>query len=140
MYHSFSPSRDNIFYFLSIEAEQPDLENMEQKPVSGTEEDSVDGKQFGEREDWPITHQVRELLARNEFNGEKPKKLGVTWSNLTVKGVSSDAVFNENVVSQFNPFGKGKKDTPLKTIIDHSSGNVKPGGMLPISREKRYDF
>ncbi|OAL48993.1 multidrug resistance protein CDR2 [Pyrenochaeta sp. DS3sAY3a] len=105
---------------------------MEQKPVSSNEEDSVDGKQFGEKEEWPITHQVRELLARNEFNGEKPKKLGVTWSNLTVKGVSSDAVFNENVVSQFNPFGKGKKDTPLKTIIDNSSGNVKPGEMLLV--------
>lgn len=103
---------------------------MEQTPVSATEEDSMDGKQFGEKETWPITHQVQKLLERNEFNGDKPKKLGVTWSNLTVKGVSSDAVFNENVLSQFNPFGKGQKNTPLKTIIDNSSGNVKPGGML----------
>jgi hypothetical protein len=83
----------------------------------------LDGK-----EDWPITQQVQRLLERNGGNGEKPKRLGVTWSNLTVKGVSNDAVFNENVISQFNPFGKGNKSTPLKTIIQDSFGCVKPGG------------
>lgn len=81
------------------------------------------------QEEWPITQQVRRFLERNQSNGDQPKRLGVTWSNLTVKGVSNDAVFNENVLSQFNPFGKGNKGTPLKTIIHNSSGCVKPGGM-----------
>lgn len=83
-----------------------------------------------EKKDWPITEQVQKLLKLNGNNGVKPKSLGVTWSDLTVKGLSNDAAFNENVLSQFNPFGKGGNDEPLKTIIHASSGCVKPGGML----------
>ncbi|KAF2844868.1 multidrug resistance protein CDR2 [Plenodomus tracheiphilus IPT5] len=81
---------------------------------------------------WPITADIEQIRQRNETNGGKPKKLGVTWKNLTVKGVSTDALFNENVLSQFNPFGKGSKNPPLKTIIDNSSGCVKPGEMLLV--------
>jgi ATP-binding cassette subfamily G (WHITE) protein 2 (SNQ2) len=105
---------------------------MERKPGSSidhVEEEPLSEKKFQveEKSKWPITEQVQKLLERN---GERPKSLGVTWSNLTVKGVSSDAVFNENVLSQFNPFGKSDKHVPLKTIIHNSSGCVKPGGMF----------
>ena len=55
---------------------------------------------------WPITKEVEKMRQRNEANGGKPRKLGLTWKNLTVKGISSDATFNENVLSQFYPFGK----------------------------------
>ncbi|KAL0930058.1 multidrug resistance protein [Colletotrichum truncatum] len=68
----------------------------------------------------------------NEEEGEQPRKLGVTWRNLTVKGVHNDAAFNENVVSQLYPFHKTNKSRPLKTIIDNSSGCVKPGEMLLV--------
>ncbi|KAL4982975.1 P-loop containing nucleoside triphosphate hydrolase protein [Aspergillus falconensis] len=81
---------------------------------------------------WPITPDILQIRQRNETNGGKSKKLGVTWQNLTVKGISSDALYNENVLSQFNPFGKGNKSPPLKTIIDNSSGCVKPGEMLLV--------
>ncbi|KAI8942075.1 hypothetical protein NX059_000174 [Plenodomus lindquistii] len=81
---------------------------------------------------WPITPDILQIRQRNESNNGKPKKLGVTWQNLTVKGVSSDALYNENVLSQFNPIGKGNKNPPLKTIIDNSSGCVKPGEMLLV--------
>ncbi len=104
-----------------------------QTPGSSTEfvdEDFMVEKPSDEIQAWPIAQEVHKLLERNEFNGEKPKKLGVTWSNLTVKGVSNDAVFNENVPSQFIPFGKQNKNAPLKTIIQNSSGCVKPGGKL----------
>ncbi|KAJ8110063.1 hypothetical protein OPT61_g6990 [Boeremia exigua] len=104
-------------------------------PGSSTEcvdAESLVEKGSEERQSWPITHEVQKLLESNEFNGEKPKKLGVTWSNLTVKGISNDAVFNENVFSQFNPFGKKTKGTPLKTIVQNSSGCVKPGEMLLV--------
>ena len=105
---------------------------MERTPGSKTEyidTSSEEEKESEGQEEWPITQQVRRFLERNQNNGDKPKRLGVTWSNLTVKGVGNDAVFNENVLSQFNPFGKGNKGTPLKTIIHDSSGCVKPGGM-----------
>lgn len=108
---------------------------MECTPASSTErvdECSDDNKFSAGAEEWPITQQVQRLLERNEGNGKKPKRLGVTWSNLTVKGVSNDAVFNENVLSQFFPFGKDNKSTPLKTIIQDSFGCVKPGGTLLV--------
>lgn len=47
------------------------------------------------------------MKERDEQNGEKARKLGVTGQNLTVKGVSSDATFTEDVISQFNLFGNG---------------------------------
>jgi len=88
-------------------------------------------------ETWPISQEVRVLRDRDEANGGKARKLGVTWKNLTVKGISNDAVFNENVLSQLNPFGNRGKGAPMKTIIDNSYGCVKPGGMsrLSIKRE-----
>ncbi|KAL0260144.1 hypothetical protein SLS55_005890 [Diplodia seriata] len=81
---------------------------------------------------WHMEQEVRELQQRDEADGGKQRKLGVTWQNLTVKGVSSDATFNENVLSQFNPIGKGNKNVPMKTIIDNSHGCVKPGEMLLV--------
>lgn len=83
-------------------------------------------------EAWPITQEVRQLQNRLHVENSKPGKLGVTWQDLTVKGVSSDAMFNENVLSQFNPFGKSTKNAPNKTIIDSSFGCVKPGEMLLV--------
>jgi ATP-binding cassette subfamily G (WHITE) protein 2 (SNQ2) len=87
---------------------------------------------LGGVETWPITQEVRQLQDRLHSENSMPKKLGVTWQNLTVKGVSNEALFNENVVSQFVPFGKGSKNIPNKTIIDSSFGCVKPGEMLLV--------
>ena len=83
-------------------------------------------------EAWSITREVRQLQERLDTENSRPKKLGVTWQDLTVKGVSNEALFNENVLSQFVPFGKGSKNTPNKTIIDSSFGCVKPGEMLLV--------
>jgi hypothetical protein len=82
---------------------------------------------------WYITNEVHKIKQWNESNGGKPKKLGVTWQNLTVRGISSDVAFNGNVISQFNPFGESAtKNAPIKAIIDNSSGCVKPGEMLLV--------
>lgn len=81
---------------------------------------------------WHMSEEFQAMKYRDEEGGEKPRRLGITWKNLTVKGISSDATFNENVLSQFNPFGKGGKDVPMKTIIDNSFGCVKPGEMLLV--------
>lgn len=83
-------------------------------------------------EAWPITQEVRQLQDRLRAEDSKPGKLGVTWQDLTVKGVSNDAMFNENILSQFVPFGKSTKNVPDKTIIDSSFGCVKPGEMLLV--------
>ncbi|KAJ5771732.1 hypothetical protein N7520_002261 [Penicillium odoratum] len=81
---------------------------------------------------WHMADELRCLKERDERNGEKSRKLGVSWQNLTVKGVSSDATFNENALSQFNLFGNRGTKAPTKTILDNSFGCVKPGEMLLV--------
>ncbi|KAI5263415.1 putative Brefeldin A resistance protein [Aureobasidium subglaciale] len=83
-------------------------------------------------------HDMPEVRAIRHADGSRPvhRKLGVTWTNLTVKGVGADACFNENVLSQFLPGRlKGRRKTDkasLRTIIDNSHGCVKPGEMLLV--------
>ncbi|KAJ5977309.1 hypothetical protein N7501_000651 [Penicillium viridicatum] len=79
-----------------------------------------------------MAEELRVMKERDEQNGEKGRKLGVTWKNLTVKGLSSDATSNENVLSQFNLFGNRGNQVPMKTILDNSYGCVKPGEMLLV--------
>lgn len=70
-----------------------------------------------------------------EANGTNGRKLGVTWQNLTVKGVAADAALHENVLSQFNIPQKikdSRQPSELKTILHNSHGCVKPGEMLLV--------
>ncbi|GIC87801.1 uncharacterized protein Aud_004192 [Aspergillus udagawae] len=87
---------------------------------------------FRTRTTWHMAPEVHKMRERDEAGGEKPRKLGVTWENLTVKGVGSNATFNENVLSQFFPFHRGSKGAQQKTIIEDSYGCVKPGEMLLV--------
>ncbi|KAF4998964.1 hypothetical protein FGRMN_2763 [Fusarium graminum] len=87
---------------------------------------------YRNKQSWHMAPEMHMIQQRDEQAGEKPKKLGVSWTNLTVKGVSADATFNENVLSQLYPFHKKDKTDPIKTIIDNSSGCVKPGEMLLV--------
>lgn len=81
---------------------------------------------------WHMTPELQTMKVRGEESGEKPMKLGVAWQNLTVKGVGSNATFNENVLSQLIPFNKSSKGAKPKTIINDSYGCVKPGEMLLV--------
>ncbi|ODM18850.1 hypothetical protein SI65_05467 [Aspergillus cristatus] len=81
---------------------------------------------------WHMAPELHKMKERDEDGGGKPRKLGVTWQNLTVKGVGGNASFNENVLSQLFPFHKSSKGAPLKTIIEDSYGCVKPGEMLLV--------
>lgn len=80
---------------------------------------------------WHLSSELRRLEQLESETDEQPRSLGVSWSDLTVKGISAGATFNENVLSQFNPFHKSAKGD-LKTIIDSSHGCVKPGEMLLV--------
>ena len=83
-------------------------------------------------QEWHMAQEVRQLCQWDAEVGSKPKKLGVSWHNLTVTGVGADATFHENVLSQLYPFHKGSKSQQNKTIIDNSFGAVKPGEMLLV--------
>jgi ABC-type multidrug transport system ATPase subunit len=83
-------------------------------------------------ESWHLAEELRASALQETDAGEQPRKLGVTWQNLTVKGISSDATFNENVVSQLYPFHSNGNSSDEKVIIDNSFGCVKPGEMLLV--------
>jgi ABC-type multidrug transport system ATPase subunit len=64
-----------------------------------------------------------------------PRRLGITWKDVTVKAVAADATVHENFASQYNLPQKmrdSRQKPPLKTILDGSHGCVKPGEMLLV--------
>ncbi|KAB8228243.1 ABC-2 type transporter-domain-containing protein [Aspergillus alliaceus] len=82
-----------------------------------------------------LASQFENILQRNIESGYKPRRLGVTWNNLTVKAKSTEATVNENVFSQLNIFSRlqqHRQGIPLKTILHQSHGCVKPGEMLLV--------
>ncbi|KAF2144820.1 uncharacterized protein K452DRAFT_222552 [Aplosporella prunicola CBS 121167] len=113
---------------------------------NGTKDDSgseVDVDRFDDSEDvdekktedWGMLEEVKAIKAQGDQEGSGNRKLGVTWTNLTVKGMSSDATFNENALSQFDipkHVQEGRRGIPMKTILDNSHGCVKPGEMLLV--------
>lgn len=88
-----------------------------------------------EDEPWDLPTELKKFQAQADKDSTKGKRLGVTWTNLTVKGVGADAAIQENFGSQFNAMQKRKdkkRGDPLKTLIDNSHGCVKPGEMLLV--------
>lgn len=82
--------------------------------------------------EWRLHEHVKDIQSNDPAEG---RSLGVTWKDLTVRVVPSDARLQENVLSQFNKFQQAKEarnKAPLKTIVDGSSGCVKPGEMLLV--------
>jgi ATPase subunit of ABC transporter with duplicated ATPase domains len=83
-------------------------------------------------EEWRLESTVKEIQRNDPSEG---RRLGVTWKDLTVKVVPSDSALQENVLSQFNKIQQAKearRKPSLKTIVDASSGCVKPGEMLLV--------
>lgn len=93
-------------------------------------EDDASGKT--DVEQWRLADHVKEIRTNDQAEG---RSLGVTWQGLTVKVMPSDARLQENVISQFNipqQVKEGRHKPSLKTILDNSSGCVKPGEMLLV--------
>lgn len=94
--------------------------------------DEKDDAPISKAEDWRLMSSVREFHANDKAEG---RRLGVTWNDLTIKGVSSGTAMHDNFLSQFNipqhiKSGRGKGG--LSTIVNSSSGNVRPGEMLLV--------
>lgn len=86
----------------------------------------------GEAAGWELLPDVQKMAANDTTPG---KALGVTWTDLTVTGMSAGAVMQENVLSQFNVVKQSKESRgpkKLRTILNKSSGCVKPGEMLLV--------
>ncbi|KAF2813847.1 ABC transporter [Mytilinidion resinicola] len=83
-------------------------------------------------EEWRLTATVKDIQINDPAQS---RSLGVTWKDLTVQVVPSDAMMHENVLSQFNipqQVREGRHKPALKTILNSSSGCVKPGEMLLV--------
>lgn len=85
--------------------------------------------------EWGQKTKVQEFKDRDDESDLPPRQLGVTWKDLTVKAVSSDAAIQENAISQFNipkHIQEGRHKPPMRTILDNTHGCVKPGEMLLV--------
>ncbi|KAJ5142545.1 uncharacterized protein N7515_001332 [Penicillium bovifimosum] len=74
-------------------------------------------------------------LQRSLAAGYKKQQLGVTWQDLSVQVISPEAAVCETVVSQFNiptRIREGRRNPPMRTILNKSHGCVKPGEMLLV--------
>ncbi|KAK9357277.1 ABC-2 type transporter-domain-containing protein [Lipomyces starkeyi] len=103
--------------------------------ISVGENGAYETPQAGKANDWSLTPKVKAFHQRNVDSGFKGRELGVTWQNLTVEVISSDAAINENVFSQFNipkHIKESRRKPPLRTILHDSHGCVKPGEMLLV--------
>lgn len=102
----------------------------------GNSEQDLGEKNFlSKAETWELMPEVKANQQQNERDHFKGRKLGVTWKNLSVKGVGADAAFNENVLSQFHIpqlIKESRNRPPLKTILEGSHGCVRPGEMLLV--------
>ncbi|KAH7349025.1 ABC transporter [Pyrenochaeta sp. MPI-SDFR-AT-0127] len=121
---------DSIFRSLSrtFSGRSEHEQREHQRPRDSAENDSVKTKV----EQWRLADDVKDFQVNDPVQG---RKLGVTWKDLTVKVVPADARLQENVLSQFNSFQQYKESRQkpgLKTILDASSGCVKPGEMLLV--------
>ena len=80
-------------------------------------------------DDWAMMPDVKHFQNQNNKSNFKGRKLGVTWKNLTVKGVGAAAAVQENAFSQFNipqKIGESRRGSPTKTILEDGHGCVKP--------------
>ncbi|KAF9691100.1 hypothetical protein EKO04_010842 [Ascochyta lentis] len=117
----------------SHQAEQPEEHGVE-RWTSRNEKNEIDDVSSDRTKvnEWRLDAQVKENQANDPAEG---RSLGVTWKDLTIKVVPSDATLQENVLSQFNVLQQAREmrnKPPLRTILDRSSGCVKPGEMLLV--------
>lgn len=82
-----------------------------------------------------MMHKIQEFNERDLASGHKPRQLGITWDNLTVKAPSVGAAVNENILSQFDlprQLRQWRHKPKMQTILHESHGCVKPGEMLLV--------
>ena len=88
-----------------------------------------------EKSSWEMLHEVESYSARQTESGMLGRRLGVTWKDLTIKGVGVDLAVQENVVSQFNIPKKiaesRRSKNPIK-ILQNGFGCVRSGQMLLV--------
>jgi ATP-binding cassette, subfamily G (WHITE), member 2, SNQ2 len=93
------------------------------------DDNDPDDHPISKAEDWAMMPDIKYYQKQNNKSRFKGRRLGVTWKNLSVKGVGADAALQENVLSQFNiprKIGEARRGVRTKTILEDSHGCVKP--------------
>lgn len=111
--------------------EQP-KDSSDQWALPTHKNESDDSSERTKVNEWRLDAQVKEIQSNDPAEG---RSLGVTWKDLTVRVLPSDAILQENVLSQFNAIRQARESrnkSSLKTILEKSSGCVKPGEMLLV--------
>lgn len=131
---SLSPSLpegtgDDIFRRLSRTLSRKSRQAQAEEDLEEEEDDASEKTRVDK---WRLAATIKDIQLNDPAEG---RSLGVTWKNLTVKVVPSEATLQENCFSQFNILQQAKEarhKAPLKAIVDDSSGCVKPGEMLLV--------
>lgn len=108
---------------------------QDSRPTRANSNDEIEKHPISKASEWRMMPEIQEIKDQQDKSNLKARRLGVTWKNLMVKGVGSDAAFNENVASQFNIptlVREARHGAPMRTILDNSHGCVKPGEMLLV--------
>lgn len=126
---------ETIFHTLSQQLSLQSSIFAERIPCRYNDDETSKEQPISNPEEWKLMPEIKEVQDRAQKDDLKGRKLGVTWTNLTVKVMGADAAFNENVGSQFNIYrliNEKMHGPPLKTILENSHGCVKPGEMLLV--------
>jgi hypothetical protein len=131
--HSAMPAGtgDSIFRSLSRTFSNKSHHEDDIELAQGVDSEDADSAKT-KVNDWRLAADVKEMQSNDPAEG---RMLGVTWKDLTVKVMPSDARLQENVLSQFNIPQQAKESRgkpQLRTILDSCSGHVKPGEMLLV--------
>lgn len=115
----------------------PAFDNSDEDAGSDkADDDAVSEKaEVSKAECWAMLGDVQDFQDQNEKDNLGARKLGVTWKDLSVYGVSADVAVHDNFFSQFDVVSKMKasrRKAGMKTIIENSYGCVKPGEMLLV--------
>lgn len=126
---------DVVFEALSNSISRQSRARSEGRRSQFYDEEEDEEEHISKADEWKLMPEVKLMNNQREQDGKKPRRLGVTWNNLTVKGVAADAAIHENIFSQLNLpllIREATHKDPLKTILDQTHGCVKPGEMLLV--------
>jgi ATP-binding cassette subfamily G (WHITE) protein 2 (SNQ2) len=128
-------SRDDAEESTIYSSVQQSSDNMQKAEVSGRQDTDKSGDNSSiqtQVEPWRLTEEVKDFELNSQAGG---RRLGVTWKDLSVKVVPSDERLKENIISQFNLLQllqDFRQKPALKTILESSTGCVRPGEMLLV--------
>lgn len=111
--------------------EQP-KDSSDQWALPAHKNESDDSSERTKVNEWRLDAQMKEIQSNDPAEG---RSLGVTWKDLTVRVLPSDAILQQKVLSQFNAIRQARESrnkSSLKTILEKSPGCVKPGEMLLV--------